>query len=86
LPGGCAPHGGGLGALLLALAHLGIVLCSIVAALEKTFAGWAEHTPQSGVTRHPPLANPPHGAYVSPREVGAGRHLANPVRSGRKQP
>jgi hypothetical protein len=24
--------------------------------------------------------------YISPREVGAGERLANPVRSGRKQP
>ena len=34
----------------------------------------------------PALANPEYGAYVDIREVGAGRHLANPVRSGRKQP
>ena len=32
------------------------------------------------------LANPDPDHYVTPREVGAGRHLANPVRSGRKQP
>jgi hypothetical protein len=32
------------------------------------------------------LANPPAPAYISAREVGAGRCLANPVRSGRKQP
>ena len=32
------------------------------------------------------LANPPRPAYISPREVGAGERLANPVRSGRKQP
>jgi len=32
------------------------------------------------------LANPDPEDYVTPREVGAGRHLANPVRSGRKQP
>ena len=32
------------------------------------------------------LANPSHPAYVSHREVGAGERLANPVRSGRKQP
>lgn len=32
------------------------------------------------------LANPDPDDYVAPREVGAGRHLANPVRSGRKQP
>lgn len=34
----------------------------------------------------PPLEFGSAGAYLSPREVGAGRHLANPVRSGRKQP
>ena len=33
-----------------------------------------------------PLANRPRSAYMPRREVGAGRHLANPVRSGRKQP
>ncbi len=32
------------------------------------------------------LANPRAHAYIWDREVGAGRHLANPVRSGRKQP
>ena len=32
------------------------------------------------------LANPRARAYIDVREVGAGRHLANPVRSGRKQP
>ena len=32
------------------------------------------------------LANPDPDDYVTSREVGAGRHLANPVRSGRKQP
>ncbi len=32
------------------------------------------------------LANPVEAAYVQPREVGAGERLANPVRSGRKQP
>ena len=32
------------------------------------------------------LANPRARGYIDAREVGAGRHLANPVRSGRKQP
>ncbi|MET4102299.1 2',3'-cyclic-nucleotide 2'-phosphodiesterase/3'-nucleotidase [Roseovarius sp. MBR-78] len=32
------------------------------------------------------LAYPRADAYMTAREVGAGRHLANPVRSGRKQP
>jgi len=32
------------------------------------------------------LANPHAEGYIPHREVGAGRHLANPVRSGRKQP
>ena len=32
------------------------------------------------------LAKPEHRAYVTRREVGAGERLANPVRSGRKQP
>lgn len=34
----------------------------------------------------PTLAKPAADAYMRDREVGAGRHLANPVRSGRKQP
>ena len=33
-----------------------------------------------------PLANPRATAYTITREVGAGKRLANPVRSGRKQP
>ena len=32
------------------------------------------------------LANLAARAYIPRREVGAGRRLANPVRSGRKQP
>ena len=32
------------------------------------------------------VANPAQDDYVSLREVGAGERLANPVRSGRKQP
>jgi glycine/D-amino acid oxidase-like deaminating enzyme len=32
------------------------------------------------------LDAPPARAYMTAREVGAGRRLANPVRSGRKQP
>ena len=32
------------------------------------------------------LANPEEPTYVKRREVGAGERLANPVRSGRKQP
>ena len=32
------------------------------------------------------LANLLAPSYITPREVGAGRRLANPVRSGRKQP
>ncbi len=34
----------------------------------------------------PPLRPRLGRGYLTPREVGAGRHLANPVRSGRKQP
>ena len=33
-----------------------------------------------------PLAESRRAAYIPLREVGAGRRLANPVRSGRKQP
>ena len=32
------------------------------------------------------LATARNSPYMHLREVGAGRHLANPVRSGRKQP
>ena len=34
----------------------------------------------------PKVANPMLKDYLTRREVGAGRRLANPVRSGRKQP
>ena len=34
----------------------------------------------------PPLARGRPRDYVSAREVGPGERLANPVRSGRKQP
>ena len=46
--------------------------------------------PVATAARHQPpphaLANPAAETYIPSREVGAGRHLANPVRSGRKQP
>ena len=38
------------------------------------------------ITQCPRLANPCNPAYIDAREVGAGERLANPVRSGRKQP
>ncbi len=54
--------------------------------LGDTSAGFARlRLPLSAIVPES-LANPSRAAYLSPREVGAGERLANPVRSGRKQP
>jgi len=48
--------------------------------------GFGDHSTATETRHKRGLAIRPSPHYVVRREVGAGRHLANPVRSGRKQP